>query len=291
VKALVTGAGGMLGRALIPALEHGGHQVRALTHADVDVTQLAALERAAAEFRPDWVFHLAAFTKVDDCERQADHAFLVNGLGARNAALAAASVGASLVHVSTDYVFDGAKLSPYREYDDPGPLSVYGASKLAGERAVREVLPRHQIVRTSWLYGAGGPNFVDTILAKARAGDALKIVTDQRGAPTWTEDLADALVRLAVTGQYGTYHVTNDGFCTWHEFAVFFLAEAGIPIEVGTTDSLRFARPARRPANSTLSNLLYQQVTGHRLPDWQDAVRRYLHSRAAAASGAVKGEA
>jgi dTDP-4-dehydrorhamnose reductase len=291
VKALVTGAGGMLGRALVPALERGGHQVRALTHADADITKLAALERAAAEFRPDWVFHLAAFTKVDDCERQADHAFLVNGLGARNAALAAASVGASLVHVSTDYVFDGAKLSPYREYDDTGPLSVYGASKLAGERAVREVLPRHQIVRTSWLYGAGGPNFVDTILAKARAGDALKIVTDQRGAPTWTEDLADALVRLAVTGQYGTYHVTNDGFCTWHEFAVFFLAEAGIPTEVGTTDSLRFARPARRPANSTLSNLLYQQVTGHRLPDWQDAVRRYLHSRAAAASGAVKGEA
>lgn len=290
MKALVTGAGGMLGRALLPALERAGHTVRGLSHADVDVTQLAALEKAAGEFRPDWIFHLAAFTKVDDCEREADRAFLVNGLGARNAALAAASVGASLVHISTDYVFDGSKLSPWREYDDTGPLSVYGQSKLAGERSVREVLSRHQIVRTSWLYGAGGPNFVDTILTKARNGDALAIVTDQRGAPTWTEDLADALVRLVATGQYGTYHVTNEGFCTWHEFAVFFLAEAGIAIEVGRTDSLRFARPARRPANSVLSNLLYQEVTGHRLPDWQDAVRRYLHSRAAAASGAAKGE-
>lgn len=290
MKALVTGAGGMLGHALLPMLERGGHVVRGLTHAEVDVTQLAALEKAAAEFRPDWVFHLAAFTKVDDCERASDRAFLVNGLGARNAALAAASVGASLLHVSTDYVFDGSKIGPYREYDDTGPLSVYGQSKLAGERAVREVLPRHQIVRTSWLYGAGGPNFVDTILNKARAGDPLKIVTDQRGAPTWTQDLADGLVRLATLGQYGTYHVTNDGFCTWHEFAVFFLAQAGIAAEVGTTDSLRFARPARRPANSVLSNLLYQEVTGHRLPTWQDAVRRYLQSRAAAASGAVKGE-
>lgn len=291
MKALITGAGGMLGRALLPALDRAGWTVRGLAHADADVTKLAVLEKAATDFRPDWIFHLAAFTKVDDCEREADRAFLVNGLGARNAALAAASVGASLVHISTDYVFDGSKIGPYREYDDPAPQSVYGQSKLAGERAVREVLPRHQIVRTSWLYGAGGPNFVETILKKAGAGEKLAIVTDQRGAPTWTEDLADGLVRLVTTGQYGTYHITNDGFCTWHEFAVYFLAEAGIAADVATTDSLRFARPARRPANSVLSNLLFQEVTGHRLPDWQDAVRRYLHSRAAAASGAAKGEA
>ena len=278
MKAVVTGAGGMLARALCPALQRAGWQVRGLPETEVDVTDLAALRRAVGAARPDWVFHLAAYTRVDECEREPDRAHLVNGLGARNAALAAADAAASLLYVSTDYVFDGERLAPYREYDDPAPSSVYGASKLAGERAVREVHPRHQIARTSWLYGAGGPNFVDAILARARAGERLRVVDDQRGAPTWTEDLADGLARLAASGQYGTYHVTNGGACTWHDFAVFLLAEAGIAAQVERTDSVAFARPARRPANSTLSNLLYEHVTGHRLPDWQDAVRRYLGS-------------
>jgi dTDP-4-dehydrorhamnose reductase len=204
-------------------------------------------------------------------------------------ALAAGECGAAMLHVSTDYVFDGRALAPYREYDTPAPLSVYGASKLAGERAVREVLARHVIARTSWLYGAGGPNFVDTILTRAATGEPLKVVDDQRGAPTWTEDLAGGLVRLAAAGQFGTYHVTNRGACTWYEFAKFLVREAGLDATVEATDSLVYRRPARRPANSMLSNQLYDHVTGHPLPDWEDAARRYLRSRGDGTPRATKG--
>src|SRR5215831_14367221 len=155
----ITGAGGMLARALIPALESAGHHVHALDHAAVDVTRLDALRAALADGRPKWIFHLAAFTRVDECESRADHAYLVNGLGARNAALAAAELNAAVLMVSTDYVFDGRSDRPYREYDVPSPQTVYGASKQAGEQATREMNPRHLIVRTAWLYGRGGPNF------------------------------------------------------------------------------------------------------------------------------------
>jgi len=272
----------MLAHALVPALERAGWSVRALPEDALDVTNFAAVRDAVADRPPEWVFNLAAFTRVDDCETQTDRAHLVNGLGARNVALACAASGASMVQVSTDYVFDGRALSPYREYDTPAPLSVYGASKLAGERAVREVLPRHVIARTSWLYGAGGPNFVDTILAKAAAGERLRVVDDQRGAPTYTEDLAAGLIALAAAGQHGTYHVTNRGSCTWYEFARFVTAEAGLDTSIEPTDSLAYVRPARRPANSMLSSQLFDHVTGRPLPDWQDAARRYLRVRAAA---------
>jgi dTDP-4-dehydrorhamnose reductase len=289
MNAIVTGAGGMLGHALVPALERAGWNVRALPESALDVTDFTAVRDAVAGPAPDWVFNLAAFTRVDECETQADRAHLVNGLGARNVALACAAAGAALVQVSTDYVFDGRALVPYREYDPPAPMSVYGASKLAGERAVREVLARHVIARTSWLYGAGGPNFVDTILAKAEAGERLRVVDDQCGAPTYTEDLAAGLVALATAGQFGTYHVTNGGFCTWYEFAKFLVTEAGLETSIEPTDSLAYVRPARRPANSMLSNQLFDHVTGRPLPAWQDAARRYLRVRGAvprAAKGA-----
>jgi dTDP-4-dehydrorhamnose reductase len=281
MKAIVTGAGGMLAQALVPALERAGWTVRALPETALDVTDFTAVSATVADARPDWVFNLAAFTRVDDCETQADRAHLVNGLGARNVALACAAAGAAMVQVSTDYVFDGRALAPYREYDPPAPLSVYGASKLAGERAVREVLARHVIARTSWLYGAGGPNFVDTILAKAEAGERLRVVDDQRGAPTYTEDLAAGLLALVATGQFGTYHVTNRGSCTWYEFAKFLTAEAGMTASIEPTDSLAYVRPARRPANSMLSSQLFDHVTGRPLPEWQDAARRYLRARRA----------
>ncbi len=276
MKVVVTGAGGMLGRALVPALAAAGHEATALTREHADVTRLEDLRRALSASRPDWVVHLAAFTRVDECESQADHAHLVNGLGARNAAQAAAEVGAAILTLSTDYVFPGDGTRPCREYDPTGPRSVYGATKLAGELGAREVNPRHVIVRTAWLYGQGGANFVDTILARARLGEPLRVVDDQRGSPTSTFDLAPALVRLAEAGQYGTYHCTNSGECSWHELAVHVLRRSGLAASVARIDSATLARPALRPAYSVMSNLMFEHVTGHRMPHWQDAVDRYL---------------
>jgi dTDP-4-dehydrorhamnose reductase len=213
---------------------------------------------------------------VDDCERDADLAFRVNGLGARNAALAAAACGAAVLMISTDYVFDGRATRPYREYDAVAPLSVYGKSKWAGEEAVREVAPRHAIVRTAWLYGAGGANFVDSILRKARLGEELAVVDDQRGSPTWTGDLAHALVRLVEVSEFGTYHCTNGGDCTWHELAVHVVSRANHETPVARTTTRDLARPAPRPAYSVLDRSWCEHVTGFKMPPWKDAVDRYL---------------
>jgi dTDP-4-dehydrorhamnose reductase len=280
VRVLVTGAAGMLGQAVMPALRAGGHVALGVDLPELDVTRLESLQRAVQDFRPDWVFHLAAFTRVDDCETRRDEAFLVNGEGARNAALAAAGAGAALLALSTDYVFDGTATRPYRESDAANPQSVYGASKWAGEQAVREVHPRHVIVRTSWLFGPGGGNFVDTILARARAGQPLRVVDDQRGSPTFTRDLAQGLLRLAATGASGTYHCTNSGECTWYELAAHAVARAGLDVSLERTDTASFPRPAKRPAYSVLGNASFEQVTGWRMPAWPDAVERHLAAMA-----------
>lgn len=276
MRVAVTGAGGMLAHALRPALEAAGHVVLALGKSDADVTRLDALGHALEGFRPDWVAHLAAFTRVDECEGRPDHAFHVNALGARNAALASLACGAGLLSISTDYVFDGAAREPYREYDAVGPRSVYGASKWAGEQAVREIQPRHLIVRSAWLYGPGGANFVDTILAKARAGEPLRVVDDQRGAPTSAHDLAAGLIRLLGAGQLGTFHCTNAGACSWYELAAHATRRAGLAPALERTDTASFPRPAQRPAYSVLSNQWFERATGAPLPPWQEAVDRYV---------------
>ena len=276
MKVLVTGAGGMLARAVIPALEQAGHDVLGLQRADADVTRVGALDHALARFAPEWVFHLAALTRVDDCEREVESAYLVNGLGTRNVAQAAAAAGAALLAISTDYVFSGEASRPYREFDRVDPRSVYGASKWAGEQVAREVAPRHVIVRTAWLYGKGGANFIDTILRKARAGETLRVVDDQRGSPTWTRDLAAALIRLAERAQFGTFHCTNGGDCTWYELAAHALERAGVAARLEKTDSAALARPAPRPRYSVLDNQWFEQVAGMSMPSWRDAVDRYL---------------
>jgi dTDP-4-dehydrorhamnose reductase len=280
VKVIVTGAAGMLGCAVLAELERAGHDAVGVDRNDGDIGRPGALDHAVRAFAPDWVFHLAAYTRVDDCESHADEAYRVNALGSRNVAVSAARGGASLLAVSTDYVFDGLGRRPYREYDEARPRSVYGASKWAGEQAVRELHPRHAIVRTAWLYGAGGVHFVDTILRRARAGEPLRVVDDQRGSPTWTGDLAPALVRLAAGDHFGTFHVTNSGECTWHELASEAVARAGLAVEVARATTAEIARPAPRPAYSVLSTRMYEEVTGARMPAWQDALRRYLESEA-----------
>jgi dTDP-4-dehydrorhamnose reductase len=278
LRIAVTGATGMLAKALLPQLESAGHEVLALRREQADVTSFPALRGAIEPFAPQWVVHLAAFTRVDDCERDVELAFRVNGLGARNAALAAAACGASMLTISTDYVFDGRATRPYREYDAVAPLSVYGRSKWAGEEAVREVAPRHVIVRTAWLYGAGGANFVDSILRKARHGEPLAVVNDQRGSPTWTGDLARTLVRLIAAGEFGTYHCTNGGECTWHELAEHVVKRSGHDGPIERTTAAALARPAPRPAYSVLDGSWCEHVTGYRMPHWKDAVDRYLGS-------------
>ena len=279
MKVLVTGARGMLAHALVPVLEGAGHEVVGLGRGDADVSVPGALLHPVRTFKPEWIFHLAAWTKVDDCEADPDRAHAVNALGSRNTALVAAECGAALLTVSSDFVFDGQASQPYREYDATAPLSVYAASKWAGEQAVRELLTRHIVARTSWLFGSGGHNFVDTVVRRARAGEGLRVVDDQRGSPTWTRDLAVMLVRLAEASQFGTYHVSNSGDCTWWELAEYAVRRAGlaVPVEKTTTEAL--GRPAPRPAYSVLSNLMVERVTGQRMPHWREAVDRYLESR------------
>jgi len=276
VRVLVTGAAGMLGQAVMPALTAAGHTALGGDLPELDVTRREPLERAVGDFRPDWVFHLAALTRVDECETRQEEAFRVNALGTRNVALAAAVAGAALLAVSTDYVFDGTATRPYREDDTANPQSVYGASKWAGEQAVRAVLPRHLVVRTSWLFGPGGANFVDTIAARARAGEPLRVVDDQRGSPTFTRDLAEGLLRLVGSGRLGTYHCTNSGACTWYDLAAHVVARAGAGATLERTDTASFPRPAKRPAYSVLGNACFEQATGWRMPPWQDAVDRHL---------------
>jgi dTDP-4-dehydrorhamnose reductase len=285
MKVMVTGAAGMLGHALVPELRARGHDVLALDLAQADVTDAAALGRYANSFGPAWVAHLAAFTDVDRCESEQARALLVNGTGTRNAARVAADVGAAVLALSTDYVFDGRATTPRREDDATEPVTAYGRSKLAGEHAAREANPHHLVVRTAWLYGAGGRNFVDTILARARAGEPLRVVDDQRGSPTMSADLAAALATLMDSGERGTFHVTNSGECTWHDLAVAACEDAGIRAEVGRLSTAELARPARRPAYSVLDTERYTLAAGAAMPGWRDALRRYLAAKDAIQGG------
>lgn len=282
MKVLVTGARGMLAQAVRPALERAGHTVVPCDVDEFDITDLAATRRAVLAARPDWVCHLAAYTNVDGCESEPDLAFAVNGTGARNAAQAAHEAGAAILAVSTDYVFPGDQPAPRREYDPVGPASVYGRSKWAGEQGVRETNPRHAIVRTAWLYGQGGKNFVDTIRTRALAGGPLAVVDDQHGAPTWTEDLAAALLGVMEARAFGTLHATNAGECTWHEFAVEICRLAGADIPVARQSSAQLGRPAPRPAWSVLHLGTLERVLGRPMPHWRDALTRYLAQPVAA---------
>lgn len=258
MRILVTGAGGQLGRELAVLLDAAPtHDVVAVDHRTCDVSDRDAVLATVASVAPDAVVHCAAWTAVDDCEADPDRAFAVNALACRHVAEAARRFDAHVIGVSTDYVFDGTKDGPYHEWDEPCPRSVYGASKLAGERELLVGCPGAAVVRTSWVCGLYGPNMVKTILRLAGDHDVLRFVDDQVGHPTFTADLAPALVRLAVDRRPGTFHLTNQGAVSWHGFAQAVLAAAGDDpdrvLPVATAD-LQPARPAPRPANSVLAN-------------------------------------
>jgi dTDP-4-dehydrorhamnose reductase len=277
-RLLITGAAGQLGQALIQAGGRQGWEVVATDLPDLDITDPQAVQRQLARQRPAVVVNAAAATRVDDLESDPDEALRVNGLGPRNLAVACRRLGLKLVHLSTDYVFDGAKPGPYVEWDRTGPLSVYGRSKLLGEEWVRQQCPDHFIVRTAWLYGLPGPNFVTAILARGRslgpAGE-LKVVQDQRGTPTSTLALAPQLLALAATEAFGTYHATCQGETTWYEFACLILKAAGIRVQVTPCSTAAFPRPAPRPANSVLDNRLLRVAGLDRMPSWQAAYQEF----------------
>jgi dTDP-4-dehydrorhamnose reductase len=280
MKLLVTGAGGMLGRAVVECATRLGHDVRAATRGDLDVGDAGAARRALQAFGPDAVVNCAAFTDVDGAESDPRGAERVNAAGAGHIAAAAAEVGARIVHVSTDYVFDGAKREPWLESDPTGPLGVYGATKLAGERAVAAANPAHAIVRTAWLFGAGGRNFVDTMLGLGATRDEVSVVIDQVGCPTWTGHLAGALVELAERpGATGIHHIAGAGRCSWNELALEIFERAALDCRVLPATSEQFVRPARRPAYSVLGTERRDPIV---LAPWQDGLAAYLATRVAA---------
>lgn len=265
---LVAGAGGMLGQDLVPLLESRGEHVTALRRADVDVTDAAAV-RGVAE-GADVVVNCAAYTAVDQAESDEPAAFAVNAVGAANLATEASRVGARMVHVSTDYVFDGHATEPYAEDGPVAPRSAYGRTKAAGEWAVRAAGPDHLVVRTAWLYGAHGPCFPRTIVRVARERGGLDVVDDQVGQPTWTADLADLLHRLVVAGvPGGTYHGTSSGSTSWRGFAQAAVASAGMDPEiVRPTTSEAFVRPAPRPPFSVLGHGALERAGVAPIDDW-----------------------
>jgi dTDP-4-dehydrorhamnose reductase len=284
MRVLVTGAGGMLGTDVccvfqaagldvIPAPRVGGPEA-------LDVTNTEAVRRTIAHVQPQVVVHCAAYTNVDQAEHEPDVAFRVNALGSWNVAIACAERNISLCAISTDFVFDGQKTEPYTEFDLPHPIGIYGASKLAGEECIREVCWRHWIVRTSWLYGVHGKCFPDSILRAAETRAELRVVADQRGCPTYTVDLADALARLIHSPLYGTYHIANTGVTTWYHFANKILELAGKQhIRVTPILSSEWPSPAKRPANSALRPYALE-LQGAPLPrSWQEALIDYMQER------------
>jgi dTDP-4-dehydrorhamnose reductase len=275
-KILVTGAGGMLAADLVPVLRSGMHEVVALDRARLDVTDADQVRAVITAERPGVVIHCAAYTNVDGAEADPDTAFRVNRDGARFVAEACQEVGATMVYVSTDYVFDGENDKPWEVDDPPRPLGVYGKSKLEGELAVRRTLPAHFVVRTSWLYGHGGKNFVDTMRKLGREKPELAVVNDQVGSPTWTLPLSEAIAALVATTRYGVYHLTGSGQCTWYDLTKKIMALEGLPTTVKPITTAELGRPAPRPRYSVLSAKALQIPGVTPLPAWEDSLARYL---------------
>jgi dTDP-4-dehydrorhamnose reductase len=286
-RLLVTGAGGMLGQAVLAAGRQESWEVHGASHGELDVTDAISIDSALERWAPDVVVNCAAWTDVDGAESQREQAWAANASGPAQLAAATSARAVRLIHISTDYVFDGAAQRPYRESDPPSarPATAYGASKLAGEQEVL-ARPGTAVVRTSWLHGVGGSNFVDTMLGLAAAGrHELSVVTDQRGSPTWTGHLAPALVELARGDQCGVLHLANSGECTWNDLAREVFAQAGYDVRVLASDAAEQARPAPRPAYSVLAS---ERADAPRLPDWRDGVRGHLAGALIAAPGVAR---
>jgi dTDP-4-dehydrorhamnose reductase len=281
MRILVTGAAGRLGGMLTNLLEER-HTVCSvdIVSADgiepLDITDFDAVRTFVNDMQPQIILHPAAWTDVDACARSPEQAIVINGYGAQNVALAAADVGAAILYVSSNEVFDGRCCSPYREYDPTGPVNPYGYSKLVGERAVVAANPCHYIVRTAWLFAHGGRNFIQAILDAVKNGTSLRVVTDEVANPTYNDDLAHAIAQLVETGRYGTYHLTNDGYCSRYAFARYALDRAGfVDTTIEAISSSEWQRDSVPPTYAAMANTAGKMI-GITLRSWQEAVDAFL---------------
>jgi dTDP-4-dehydrorhamnose reductase len=285
MKVALIGSNGQLGSDLLKVFQAAGDTVLPLTHAQLDVCDEQGVANMLTESKPDVVVSTAAYHRVDECEKKADLAFQVNGGGPMNLARACNRSGATLVHFSTDYVFGGYdKRTPYEETDLPAPVNVYGTSKVVGEHLVPAYTDKYFVLRVCGLYGVAGSsgkggNFVETMLKKAQAGDAIKVVDDQILTPTYTLDLAEAVRKLVLTEKYGLYHLSSEGECSWFDFTQHIFDSAGMKAQLSPVKSSEFASPVRRPSYSVLSKSKFRSL-GLSMPSWKDALPRYLKERA-----------
>jgi len=273
---LVTGITGQLGFDVLKELKQRGEDVIGTTRKEVDLTTETGAKNFILGKKPDTVIHCAAYTAVDKAESESELALTVNGFGTRWIAEACREVGAKMIYISTDYVFGGDGRTPYEVHDEKNPVNVYGRSKLLGEDAVSAILEQHFIVRVSWVFGINGKNFVKTMLRLAETRNKLRVVNDQIGSPTYTVDLAKLLADMVATEKFGTYHASNEGFCSWADFAREIFEQAGLDVEVEGIPTIEYPTPARRPFNSRLSKKSLDEAGFNRLPAWQDAVKRFL---------------
>lgn len=273
---IVTGITGQLGYDVALELERRGEEFIATSRSEIELTDEKSIKDFIANHQPSAVIHCAAYTAVDKAETEAELALRINGMATRYIAEACRDVGAKLLYPSTDYVFGGDGNKPYEVSDEKNPCNVYGKSKLLGEDAVRAINRKNFIVRISWVFGINGKNFVKTMLNLADKNKKLRIVSDQIGSPTYTKDLAPLLVDMIHTEKFGTYHATNEGFCSWAEFAKEIFKQAKKKVEVEEILTADYPTPARRPFNSRLSKKSLDDAGFNRLPTWQDALKRYL---------------
>lgn len=275
-KIIVTGCNGQLGRAV--NVELGKNPEIEFVNTDVaelDITNIDKVMALAREVKPYAIINCAAHTGVDACETDVDNAYRINAIGPRNLSIAATETGAKMVHISTDYVFDGKGSRPYLEFDAPDPQGVYGATKLAGENMVREFADRYFILRTAWLYG-DGKNFVKTMLRLSETNEEVRVVGDQVGSPTSTKELSAAIADLLFTENYGLFHATCEGSCSWAQFTEEIFRLAGKNTKVKAITTAEYAAPAPRPAYSILENYMLKLTGGYRFADWHDAIAEYL---------------
>ncbi len=276
MKILITGVKGQLGYEVMRLLE-GKEEICGIDIDDLDITDSKKTFDYISQFKPDVVVHAAAYTNVDGCESNVDLAYKVNAIGTQNLASACLENNAIMVYISTDYVFDGEKGEPYLEFDKPNPINIYGKSKLAGEQMVQKMLNRFFIVRTAWLYGINGNNFVKTMLKLAKEKEEIRVVDDQWGTPTYTRDLAEAIYKLLNTHNYGIYHCTNRGMCTWYDFAKKIFQIAGLRnTKVIPISTEELGRPANRPRYSVLRNYMLELTIGDCFMDWEEALSEFL---------------
>ena len=277
MKVLVTGVGGQLGYDVIKELQKRNIDCIGTDKAEFDITDFEAAYKFITDYMPEAVIHCSAYTAVDKAEDEPELCHLVNALGTENIAKICKEIDAKMIYISTDYVFDGTKDGYYDVDDIPNPINVYGKTKLAGEKAVQEILDRYFIIRISWVFGINGNNFVKTMLRLWKERSELDVVADQTGSPTYTEDLATLLVDMVQTDKYGIYHATNEGYCTWYEFAKEIFEIANICIDVSPISTSEYATKAARPINSKMSKQKLINNKFKRLSNWKSALANYIN--------------